>query len=292
MIMTRFTGVASKLIPSNLRPLAKRLYYRNRHPAHPSLKRFGTVQDLYYWVADGNLDTVLLLQNYFSAFFPSLDTETSGTVSLFDQNAVPLGSESFALGHCGSTKFRVSEMLGKYQNSSGDTFGSLEVNIAIPDAVLVDIQKQRALYFWDRFYIGYSNPKGQMCFVHGVDRTNIHHQGDSDPVNWYQMPMDHKWAPELPVDMDDYERFSVIMLNRTASPTEVTLTVSDSKDDSLSWSSEIPPKGVRRFLLSRDDIGQLVPTELRMSVEGMATQYGRPMVFKEFRNGSISAMHC
>ena len=41
-----------------------------------------------------------------------------------------------------------------------------------------------------------------------------------------------------------------------------------------------------------DETHPLEASELRMKIDGMATKYGRPMVFKEFRNGAISAMHC
>ena len=283
---------AFNLLPSSLRPFAKRLYYKNSHPAHPALKRFGTVQDLYYWVADGNLDTVLLLQNYFSAFFPSLDTSTSGAVSLFDRFGELLGVKPFSIPHCGSTKLRVSEFVSECRTGSDAYFGSLEVNIAIPEAVLDFVQDQPALYFWDRFYIGYSNKIGQMCFVHGVDKTRIFHQGVTEPVDWYDTPKSYSWAPETPVDIDEYQKFNVIMLNRTPKPITVTLNMSDSNDSSLSWDAQIAPKGVHRFELNIEDTRPLIPSELRMSLEGMPTVLGRPMVFKEFRNGAISAMHC
>ena len=56
-----------------------------RHWAHPGLKEIGTVQDLYFWASDGDLDTILLLQNYFSALYPLLDTATTGSVSIYDR---------------------------------------------------------------------------------------------------------------------------------------------------------------------------------------------------------------
>jgi hypothetical protein len=283
---------AFNLVPSGLKPLAKRLYYRDRHPVHRSLKRFGTVQDLYYWVSDGNLDTVLHLQNYFGAFFPELETSTTGTISLFDQNGVALGITPFAVVHNGSAKFRVSELVDAHGVSSSTTFGSLEVKMAIPQSVLGHVKDQHSLYFWDRFYIGYTNNKGQMWFVHGVDKTHIYHEGSTDPVDWYGPPGNHQWAPELPVDIDDYQKFSVVMLNRTSSPSVVTLTLLDEHDESLNWSAEIPPKGVHRFELSKEATHPLTPTELRMRIDGMPTKFGRPMVFKEFRNGAFSAMHC
>ena len=74
--------VVADRLPWGLKPLARMVYLWGRHRSHPVLKEFGTVQDLYYWVSDDNFDTLLLLQNYYSAFYPSLDTATEGTVSL------------------------------------------------------------------------------------------------------------------------------------------------------------------------------------------------------------------
>jgi len=289
---TGIQRIASRFLPHNLRPLAKRLYYIGRNPIHPAMKRYGTIQDLYYWVVDCNLDTELLLQNYFSAFYPTLNTATSGTVSLFDKNGIALGKSEFSVGHCGAARMKVSQLLAEASNPSLGNYGSLEVNIAIPQEILEHIEDQHSLYFWDRFYIGYSNKKGQICFVHGVDKTHIYNQGDPYPVDWYGSPQNKKWAPEIPIDILDYRTFNVIMLNRTAEPSKVTLSLFDSEDRFLSWHQEIPPKGVHRFELNPEDTKTLIPSEIRMRIDGMATQYGRPMVFKEFRNGAISAMHC
>ena len=47
-----------RLLPNGMRDYARMVYRRGKHWAHPDLKGFGTVQDLYYWVADGQLDTI------------------------------------------------------------------------------------------------------------------------------------------------------------------------------------------------------------------------------------------
>ena len=106
----------------------------------PALKRFGTVQDLYYWVAEGKLDTVLLLQNYFSALYPTLNTETEGSVRLYGKDGQVLGAAPFSVPQYGAAKFRVSSLLADLQASPPDLYGTLEVNIAIPRDVLDHIQ--------------------------------------------------------------------------------------------------------------------------------------------------------
>ncbi|MCH9021768.1 MAG: hypothetical protein IID32_03285 [Planctomycetes bacterium] len=292
IVKTAVMNQAAKYLPSGVKSLAKRVLFKDRLWAYPALKKFGTIQDLYYWVADGNLDTLLILQNYFSAFYPQLATETEGSITLFSERGDILGKTQFALPHCGSAKFRATSLLADLQVSADHTFGTLEVNIAIPKDVLEHIKGQRALYFWDRFYIGYQNAQGQICFVHGVDKTNIYRDGDPRSISWSKAPENHEWAPETPINIDDYAKFTVIMINRANRNSDITLTLLDTKDEYLSWSAEIPPGGVHRFELSSENTSVLVPTELRMRIKGMPTQWGRPVAFKEFPNGAISAMHC
>ena len=86
--------------------------------------------------------------------------------------------------------------------------------------------------------------------------------------------------------------FNVIVTNRTSRPTSISLTLSDSNDNSVSWTARVPSIGVHRFELTAESTADLMAGELRMRIKGMATQFGRPVVFKEFRNGAISAMHC
>ena len=101
----------ARYLPNGLRFVARKAYYHNRHWAHPGLKKFGTIQDLYYWVSDGNLDTLLLLQNYFSALYPALNCETEGAVTLHAKDGEALGIRPFTLAHHGSAKLRVSSLL-------------------------------------------------------------------------------------------------------------------------------------------------------------------------------------
>ena len=114
----------------------------------------GTVQDLYYWASDGDLDTLLLLQNYFSALYPSLNTGTEGTISIYDRKGVLLGVRDFSLPKDGCVKFRVSALLQDLSAMDRGTFGTLEVHSEIPNGVLDHIRSQKPYYFWDRFYQG------------------------------------------------------------------------------------------------------------------------------------------
>ena len=92
--------------------------------------------------------------------------------------------------------------------------------------------------------------------------------------------------------MDNYQKLTTVMLNRTSVDSETTLILKDGQDNTLSWSVEIPSQGVRKFEITPQDTSGLDPNDIRMMVTGMASQFGRPMVIKEFPNGAVSAMHC
>ena len=279
-------AVASYL-PRSVKSAARRWLFRNSHPAHVGLHGVGAVQDLYYWVADGKLDTLLPVQNYFSVFYPSLDTSTVGTLTVFDNQGVVLGRKEFALCHLGSLKLRLSQVLQELglRPSAGSNFGTLICDVAVPSSVREKIGGAQPFYFWDRFYICYVNQAGQPTFVHGVDKTFICQAGGHEPSRWYPAARTYQWAPEIPVNIAEYQRFSVIVVNRVSRAAHVRLVVEDTADRRRDWNAVIRPNGVHRFELAPANMAGLAPTELRLRVEGMATQWGRPLVFKEFASG-------
>ncbi len=281
-------------LPRSVKAVARRWLFRNSHPAHVGLRGIGAVQDLYYWVADGTLDTFLPVENYFSVFYPSLDTSTVGTLTVFDDQGLELGRREFALPHLGSCMIRMSALLQEWRPERGVdvTFGTLICDIAVPQSVRQVIGNTKPFYFWDRFYIGYVNEAGQPTFVHGVDKTFISHADQQGFSRWYPAARTYRWAPEIPVNIADYKRFTVIVTNRVSRSAQFRLIVEDTADRHLEWDAVIKPNGVYRFELTVTNTAGLNPEELRMRLEGMTTQWGRPLVFKEFTSGAISAMHC
>jgi hypothetical protein len=96
----------------------------------------------------------------------------------------------------------------------------------------------------------------------------------------------------MPLNIEDYRRLLVILINRTHRAAPVTLTVADNRDEAETFAATIPSLGVHRFELTRQALRRLEARELRMTVGGMPTAWARPVLFKEFENGTISSMHC
>jgi len=277
-------------LPLPLKRLSRRLLGRSEPVVRQ--RGCGVIEDLCYWVADERLDTVLPLQNYCSILFPTLDTTTRGTLHLFDAGGRALGSHRFDVPAHAIVKLRVSDMLRAAGAPQGTGFGTLLCDIAIPPAVLAVLAAEQPFYFWDRFYISYVPRGGAPCFVHGVDKTYVAHADDRGMQPFYPSGKSYRWVPEIPVDLTQYQRFSVAIVNRTEHAARVTLTVTDAADRTHVTVASVAPRGAHRFALTSDTVAGLDARDLRLCVDGIPTRWGRPVVFKEFANGAVSAMHC
>ena len=82
----------ARRLPPGMKRAARHIVYGGGHPNAPSVKTIGTVQDLYFWIADDEIDTILPLQNYFSVFFPNHDTATTVHIEFYGPNGGLLGS--------------------------------------------------------------------------------------------------------------------------------------------------------------------------------------------------------
>ena len=292
------TAWLRRLAPSAAKDAARRLLLRWQiNPGRMDLTGRGTVHDLYFWMADGRVETNVLLNNFYSVFFPMLDTATTGSLTVLDADGRRLGRVESRVGHLGCVTFKVSQLLREWfpNGRAAPTEGTLLFDVALPEPVISALAHvQGAFYFWHRFYIEYvtREPVGQPAFVHCVDRTVIRRHGAHREKRWYTAAQPRDWSPEPPININDYRRLSVILMNRAPRAAAVTLTVTDSHDQTRAFTQTIPTHGVRRFLLTPERLQGLVPLGLRLRVVGMPTTWARPVLFKEFRNGTISTMHC
>ena len=292
MLARKVTELGRRYLPAPLKRLARAAFTRKLAPAAPGA-RAGIVEDLCFWMADANVDTVLPLQNYFSVLYPELATATRGTLALYDHAGRALGRHPFELPAHGLVKLRVRDLLARSGARAAEGYGTLLCDIEMPDAVRATLDPAERFFFWDRFYIAYEPRGGMPCFVHGVDKTYVADAFSGVMTPFYPPGSRYTWVPEIPVDLTAYARFSVVVVNRTAAPAALTLTVTDGADASRVWDATVAALGAHRFVLRPDDLGAAVdPRDLRLRLDGIPTRWGRPVVFKEFRHGAISAMHC
>ena len=293
MLRRKTVEVARRYAPTSLKRLARAVLAKSSPEAPGArLGGQGIIEDLCFWMADARVDTVLPLQNYFSALYPDLVTDTRGRLHVYDAAGRRLLRHEFTLRGHGLVKLRVGELLRAAGADTDSGYGTLLCDLDVPPAVRETLDPSKPFYFWDRFYIAYQPRGGVPCFVHGVDKTFVADVSGSELADYYPAGKRYAWAPEIPLDLSAYERFSVVVVNRTGVDTSITLTVRDGADTARSWTEGVPARGAHRFTLTRTDVPDLDIHDLRLRLDGIPTRWGRPVVVKEFANGAISAMHC
>jgi hypothetical protein len=276
---------------------ARHIVYGGGHPNAPSVKTIGTVQDLYFWIADDEIDTILPLQNYFSVFFPNHDTATTVHIEFYGPNGGLLGSTTVALPHLATPMLRVSELLARCAPdpaAAQPTYGNLLWHIAIPMRVVEAVGAAMSPFlFWDRLYIGYVARKGGACFMHGVDKYDVR-PIEGKTVPWIKGASPGFTAqPEIPIDIAAYAELEVIVQNRASEARDFRLDVVDHRGQLVGWNARVAPRGVHRYIFSETDTqGLATERPLALSVSGLPTRYGRPILLKKFNTGALSIMHC
>lgn len=289
-------SLAGKLPNSVKRPL-RRLMRGTTNPYFPGVKRAANVSDLYFWIADGEIDTTLLLDNFFSRFFPDLDTRTETNIEFFDADGRLVAKCRQELGQMATPVLWASKVLkeaGCELVGTPKGYGNVIWYTRIPDAVRSRMAElDEDMLFWDRGYIGYIGPRQQVAFIHGVDKAAVTVQ-QNQRRPWMIRP-EHRYvaSPEIPVEFSEYTELDLIVQNRDRNERVIDMTVSDSAGRNKSWTARVPAMGVHRFHLEPKDLSALDgSTPMRLNVSGLPTRFGRPVAFKRFSGGQFSLMHC
>lgn len=281
-----------RAVPQPWKRQVRRWLAGGGHPAAPQVRRIGCVLDLYYWVADVETDTLLPLANYFSVYHPDVDTTTVARLRLLDAAGRELGRKQVAVPHLGAPLLRVSALRAEF--GAAAPFGNLVWHLAVPPAIAaIYAGAAEPMLFWDRSYIGYAGADEQVAFVHGVDKALV--VNESGRESDWRIGADDSFtaAPEIPVLARVGERTEFVIQNRARRPRRVAMTVRDHGGHSRERAAEIAPHGVQRFPLEAAALAGLdLDAPLALRFAGLPTRYGRPIVFRRFADGALSAMHC
>lgn len=272
------------------RRLKAALPYALQQP-NPALRRYGTVDDLYPWHADESLDTRLFIQNYFSFFFPRLDTATEVRVWLNDADGRLLGRKTLPLGHRQTADVSVKawlESLGR-----GERAGTLLWHVILPEAVAAFSAGQHA-YFTDRGYIAFVKDGVQPSFMHGIDRYAVFQERETESRDrFYPEGRSYEWRPELPLGPGlGCLSLDLMTVNRSERPATLELRVLDGGKSVVETRRRtVAPRGL--FLENLDGalLGRLDDRGC-LRVAGLPTPWSRVMVLRHCPGGSVSPMHC
>lgn len=288
-----FVQLVKRNIPAPVKRRIRDWMLGGGHPSVPALKGLGRAADIYVWIADDTVDTLVPVHNYFSVLFPDLETATDARIELYASDGRRIGSAEIAVPHLGTPAVRISKLL-KDLNIAGETYGGVIWDLRPPPAVKARLEAMAEPFLlWDRSYIGYVGPSGQVSFVHGIDKSRVITEKEIE-IGWPIGPRDSFVAtPEIPLLAGETDWVDVILQNRSRLPRRIELQARDAAGSTREWAAELPRYGTNRFRIDPSQVAGLkLDTPLSLCVSGLPTRYGRAVIFKHFASGAISAMHC
>lgn len=274
-------------------PRSLRHWISRKIPDHlkreKQFKKFGVINDLYFWRSDDDIETIAPIQNFFSPLFPNLNTKTEGYVWIWDNQGKLLNEHKFVLPHMGLYELNINKFTPK------NTIGTFMWNISMPNSVasLSEVQNEK-IYFTDRGYICFLKSSAQPCFMHGIDRFSVFQKKSLiDFVPFYSGRTNKTWLAEFPLRKSNEKKIEIILINRSKKAGSFTLDIFKNGGIKLFSKNCIgQSKSVIKFTLSNDELSVLENDSGYFSVSGISTPWGRPAIMRHFENGAISVMHC
>jgi hypothetical protein len=287
--MLRRLYAALPISPEQRARISARVPLRWRR--QPQFRRFGTINELYFWRLDRDIDTVAPVQNFFSFLFPHLDTATEGWLWVYDRDGKQVAQRRFEVPHAGMHVLRLSEFVDR-----GLGHGTLMWHLRMPDRIATDPEvRANLVYFTDRGYLLYEKSGCQPCFIHGVDRYAVFQRQEEERYDLFYAGGrgTRSWVAELPLRRGMQEELEVVLLNRSAQQHEFSVGVHRNGGEQIhSARAAVQPRGAGLVLLNADVLSRLGDTEGYLRIDGIPTQWGRPALMRHFAGGAISTMHC
>lgn len=256
-----------------------------------NLRKFGSINELYFWRLDRGIDTVAPIQNYFSGLFPGLETATEGKLWVFDHDGAQITTLEFKLPHQGTHLVRMSELVNR-----DHSYGTFMWQVRVPEAVARhSLIPSGMVYFADRGYVCYEKNKCQVAFIHGVDRYAVFQGRDMGASSlFYRKSTPAKsWVPEFPVQPGMQMELDVLILNRTDRKCECSMVLHRNGGEKVyELTTNISPRGCSMLTVDRSVLRLLDKDIGYLKVDGLPTTWGRPALMRHFDSGAISVMHC
>lgn len=280
--------IVKKLLSPSARASLKRwLPYALKQP-NPSLRQFGTVQEIYPWRVDEELDTRAYIQNYFSVFYPELDTATDVGLWCYDAGGALIGQRTGKLARNQTLAVSLREWVGPGR-------GTLMWHVVMPPSVAERPEcAQHHAYFTDRGYIAFHKEEAQASYMHGIDRYAVFQKtADKRFDAFYAAADSFEWRPEIPLSPElGCTSMDVMTVNRCKAPAEIQLELLDAaKKPVATFKQRVSERGLFFQTLDSELLKRLGAGG-SMRATGLPTPWTRVMILRHFSSGAIAAMHC
>jgi hypothetical protein len=250
------------------------------------------------FIEEEGVHSRLHLHHFYSMFLPDVNEPVDAHVHVFGADGTRLGIVTRRLQPLTSLVLPMTEVLAEL--SSPATLGSVAVDVEPSEAYarrLVEIGPQNAMA-QSPFWMGYYDDGGSVAYVHSIDQFYGtvfgvgRVAGLAYRARWHRSG---EWASKRLIDTAGLRRADAYLVNHSSSAGQTTIRWRAHPDGATlaEKTVTVQPHGAVRVGVTAADVARVsTPVErLRLEVDGLLTENGKPYVMLRYGDGPFSLHH-
>ncbi len=250
------------------------------------------------FIEEEGVHSRLHLHHFYSMFLPDVNEPVDAHVHVFGAEGARLGVVSRRLQPLTSLVLPMTEVLAELKST--ETLGSVAVDVEPSQTYerkLVEIGPDNARA-QSPFWMGYFDAGGSVAYVHSIDQFYGEVFGVPRIAAFAFRARWHRggeWSSKRLIDAPGLRRADAYLVNYSSSAGETTIRWRGHPDGAVlsERTVTVQPHGAVRVSVSGDDVANAAtPVErIRLEVDGLLTENGKPYVMLRYGDGPFSLHH-
>jgi hypothetical protein len=250
------------------------------------------------FIEEDGVHSRLHLHHFYSMFLPDINEPVDAHVHAYAADGKRLGAVTRTLQPLNALVLPMSHVLRELGASA--TLGSVAVDMEPSEAYarkLVEIGPQNAMV-QSPFWMGYHDDGGSIAYVHSIDQFYGTVFGVGRVAGMAYRARWHRggeWASKRLIDTVGLRRADAYLVNHSSSAGETAIRWRAHPDGATlaERTVTVQPHGAVRVGVTADDVARASThvERLRLEVDGLLTENGKPYVMLRYGDGPFSLHH-
>jgi hypothetical protein len=250
------------------------------------------------FIEEEGVHSRLHLHHFYSLFLPDVNEPVDAHVHVFDAGGRRAGAVTRTLQPLASLVLPMTEVLKEL--GSAATLGSVAVDVEPSQAYsrkLVELGPQNAMAQCP-FWMGYFDDAGSVAYVHSIDQYYGEVFGVGRVAGLAYRARWHRgtqWASKRLIDAEGLRRADAYLVNHSPSAGQTTVRwrAQPGGETLAERTVTVQAHGAVRVGVTGDDIARVgIPVQhVRLEVDGLLTENGKPYVMVRYADGPFSLHH-
>jgi hypothetical protein len=258
----------------------------------------------HYFIEAEGLHSRIHLQNFYSTFWPEVDAPATAHIHVYDADGQAIGTTEREIARFGCAFIEARDLLAELGSDARqgtvaiDLEPSGEVRKHFDELPAPDVVEVRTP-FWMAYYDDGEN----YMYVHSIEMLEGQIFGTTKPVEWHvnrgtaAAADAGAWRSWRLLESAGLDELQVVAINHRAAPGATTVGVYTAGGGAVAERRlEFEPRQLHRVRFTREEIAEGLerlggPALLRVGLDPLLTNNGKPYVLMRYDNGPLSLHH-